>query len=129
VVKQFALDTNAVSALLAGDRALLSVLDGVPRFALPVMVVGEYRYGLQRSRHRKQLATMLDELVTESDLLVVDDDTTHHYAQVREALRAKGRPLPENDVWIAALCLQHDRTLVTRDGDFEHVDALVSVDW
>lgn len=128
-MKQFALDTNAVSALLAGDRALLSLLDGVHRFALPVMVVGEYRYGLQRSRHRKQLATMLDELVTESDLLVVDDDTTHHYAQVREALRAKGRPLPENDVWIAALCLQHDRTLVTRQGDFEHIDALVSVDW
>jgi tRNA(fMet)-specific endonuclease VapC len=110
-------------------RALLSVLNGVTRFALPVMVVGGYRYGLQRSRHRKQFTTMLDELVTEADLLVADDETTHQYAHLRGALRAKGRPLPENDVGIAALCLQHDRTLVTRDGDFEHVHGLALVDW
>ena len=128
-MKNFALDTNAVSALLDGDRELLAVLAGVPRFALPVVVVGEYRYGLQRSRHRKQLDVMLDGLVAEADLLVVDDETTQNYARVREALRAKGRPLPENDVWIAALCLQHDRTLITRDSDFGHVASLSHLDW
>ncbi|MDP1823535.1 MAG: PIN domain-containing protein [Archangium sp.] len=128
-MRDLALDTNAVSALLEGDVALLELLDGITRFALPVIVVGEYRFGLQRSRHRKQLAAMLDELVAESDLLIVDDHTTLHYAQVREALRAKGRPLPENDVWIAALCRQHERTLVSRDGDFQHVAALTSLRW
>ena len=128
-MKNFALDTNAVSALFDGDRELLAVLAGVPRFALPVVVVGEYRYGLQRSRHRKQLDVMLDGLVAEADLLVVDDETTQNYARVREALRAKGRPLPENDVWIAALCLQHDRTLITRDSDFDHVASLSHLDW
>ncbi len=128
-MKNFALDTNAVSALFEGDRALLAVLNGVPRFALPVVVVGEYRYGLQRSRHRKQLGAMLGGLVAESDLLVVDDETTQNYAHVREALRAKGRPLPENDVWIAALCLQHERTLITRDCDFEHVASLSQLGW
>ena len=128
-MSDLALDTNAVSALLEGDAALLELLDGVVRFALPVIVVGEYRFGLQRSRHRKRLATMLDELVAESDLLVVDDHTTLHYAQVREALRARGRPLPENDVWIAALCRQHERTLVSRDSDFQHVAALSSLRW
>jgi len=128
-VSDLALDTNAVSALLEGDPALLELLEGVSRFALPVIVVGEYRFGLQRSRHRKQLAAMLDELVAESDVLVVDEQTTVHYAQVREALRAKGRPLPENDVWIAALCHQHGVDLVTRDGDFQHVASLVSRRW
>ena len=124
-----ALDTNAVSALLEGDEALLQVLEGVARFALPVIVVGEYRYGLQRSRHRKQLGQMLDGLVADSDLLLVDDETTGHYAQVREAMRARGRPIPENDVWVAALCTQHARTLVTRDSDFEHVPSLKSRGW
>lgn len=128
-MRDLALDTNAVSALLEGDVALLELLDGVTRFALPVIVVGEYRFGLQRSRHRKQLAAMLDELVAESDLLVVDDHTTLHYAHAREALRAKGRPLPENDVWVAALCRQHERTLVSRDGDFQHVASLTSLRW
>lgn len=128
-MRDLALDTNAVSALLEGDVALLELLDGITRFALPVIVVGGYRHGLQRSRHRKQLAAMLDELVAESDLLVVDDHTTLHYAHVREALRAKGRPLPESDVWIAALCRQHERTLVSRDGDFQHVASLTSLRW
>jgi tRNA(fMet)-specific endonuclease VapC len=128
-VNDLALDTNAVSALLEGDAALLELLDGIGRFALPVIVVGEYRLGLQRSRHRKQLAALLDELVAESDLLVVDDHTTLHYAQVREALRTKGRPLPENDVWIAALCRQHERTLVSRDSHFQHVGSLASLGW
>lgn len=128
-MRDLALDTNAVSALLEGDAALLELLGGVTRFALPVIVVGEYRFGLQRSRHRKQLAALLDELVAESDLLLVDDHTTLHYAQVREALRAKGRPLPENDVWIAALCRQHERALVTRDSDFQHVASLTAVRW
>ena len=63
-MRDLALDTIAVSALLEGDDALLELLDGVTRFALPVIVVGEYRFGLQRSRHRKQLAAMLDALVT-----------------------------------------------------------------
>lgn len=128
-MSELALDTDAVSALLAGDAALLELLAGVARFALPVIVVGEYRFGLERSRHRKQLAAMLDELVAESDLLVVDDHTTLHYAQVREALRAKGRPLPENDVWIAALCRQHERTLVSRDSDFQQVASLTCLRW
>lgn len=128
-MRDLALDTSAVSALLEGDAALLELLGGVTRFALPVIVVGEYRFGLQRSRHRKQLAALLDELVAESDLLLVDDHTTLHYAQVREALRAKGRPLPENDVWIAALCRQHERALVTRDSDFQHVASLTAVRW
>lgn len=60
---------------------------------------------------------------------MVDDQTTVHYAQVREALRTRGRPLPENDVWIAALCHQHARTLVTRDGDFQHVASLTCRRW
>jgi hypothetical protein len=70
LVRDLALDTDAVSALLEGDVGLLELLRGVTRFALPVIVVGEYRFGLQRSRHRKKLAALLDELVAESDLLV-----------------------------------------------------------
>jgi len=128
-VTGFALDTNAVSALFEGDAALLARLAPVSRLALPVMVVGEYRYGLLRSRHRKQLAALLDDLVAASELLLVDDETTHVYAQTRERLRAQGRPLPENDVWIAALCRQHSRALVTRDSDFEHVEGLKVISW
>ena len=125
----FALDTNAVSALFAGDEALEVLLSSDERLALPVIVVGEYRFGLIRSRYRRQLETLLDRLVAESELLLVDDQTTRHYAEVREALKRKGRPLPENDVWIAALAVQHRMPIVTRDEHFDHVEGLQRLDW
>lgn len=128
-MSHLALDTNAVSALFDGDEALTAVLVGVERLTIPVVVLGEYRYGLLRSRHRRKLEALLDSLARESNLADVDDETTRFYAVVREALRAKGRPLPENDVWIAAICLQHELELVTRDGDFGHVEGLRVTSW
>ncbi|MDP1920884.1 MAG: type II toxin-antitoxin system VapC family toxin [Myxococcales bacterium] len=125
----FALDTNAVSALFEGDEALVALLGRADRLSLPVIVVGEYRYGLQRSRHRRQLEVLLQQLVAASEVLTVGLETTVVYAQTRERLRARGRPLPENDVWIASLCLEHGLELVTRDSDFEHVEGLRTASW
>jgi len=128
-VSRLALDTNAVSALFDGDEALLDVLGDSERLALPIIVVGEYRFGLQRSRHRGQLAALLEALVHDTEVLEVDLETTRTYAAVREALRVRGHPLPENDVWIAALCRQHGLDLVTRDRDFAHVEGLHTRAW
>ena len=118
------LDTNAISALLMGDPAILELLSEDERHAIPVIVVGEYRFGLLRSRSRRELEPLLNRLVLESQLLVIDDGTTHHYAQVREGLRRKGRPLPENDVWIAAVTIDAGAHLLTFDSDFDRVDGL-----
>jgi predicted nucleic acid-binding protein len=129
VVSLVALDTNAVSALFDGQPPLLQVLEGVTRLVLPVIVIGEYRFGLQRSRDRRRLGALLDSLIADSEVAVVDPETARFYAEVRENLRARGKPLPENDVWIAALCRQHDLCLVTRDAHFSHVEALSQLTW
>lgn len=123
------LDTNAVSALLAGDTELAEVLQGSTRHQLPSIVLGEYRYGLQRSRKRRRIEPWLDELERESEVLVVDAETARSYAAVREALRKEGHPIPENDVWIAALALQHSLPVVSRDVDFDAVEGLRRVSW
>lgn len=123
------LDTNAVSALFQGDPALEKLLGAAPRHELPVVVIGEYRYGLARSRHRRSLGALLNELIRESIVLSIDLETTETYALVRERLRAKGRPLPENDVWISALAIQHGLDVVSRDADFDHVAGLRRRDW
>lgn len=128
-MSRLALDTNAVSALFDGDAALLEVLDATERLALPSVVIGEYRYGLKRSRHHRRLEALLNALVADAEVLVVDAESARVYADVREGLRQRGRPLPENDVWIAALCRQHGLDLVTRDGDFAHVEGLHTVGW
>lgn len=118
------LDTNAVSALFAGDAALLPLLAGEPRLHLPVVVIAEYRYGLLRSRQRRTLAGLLDTLIAESRVLEIDLETAERYAQVRDELRRRGTPIPENDVWIAALARQHELPVVTRDEHFDQVPGL-----
>lgn len=109
------LDTNAVSSLLAGDPALGDLLAPRQRHHLPVLVIGEYLFGLVRSRHRERLGLLFAALIRESRVLVVDQVTAEVYSRVRDELRTKGRPIPENDVWIAALALQHEQSVVSRD--------------
>jgi len=123
------LDTNAVSALLAGDEALAVVLASSERHHLPVVVVGEYRYGLLRSKYRRRLEPLLDILIGESIPLAVDLETTNHYAQVRDELRRRGTPIFENDVWIAALARQHGEPVVSRDEHFDAVSGVVRLGW
>src|SRR5215470_8039023 len=101
------LDTNAVSGLLEGDPALEALLARAERHELPVIVVGEYRYGLARSRRRRSLLPVFEQLVRESIVLSIGIETAATYATVREGLRARGTPIPENDVWISALAIEH----------------------
>ena len=123
------LDTNAVSALFGGDPAIAEVLAGHDRHHLPVIVIGEYRYGLARSRDRGRLGRLLDLLMDQSTVLTVEVETTKHYAALREQLRQRGRPIPENDVWVAALARQHDLPVLTRDEHFDQVPDLQRVSW
>jgi len=123
------LDTNAVSALFDGDPGLERVLAAGQRHELPTIVIGEYRYGLARSRARKALSALLEELVRESIVLPIGVATAEVYATVRERLRAKGTPIPENDVWISALAIEHDLDVVSRDAHFDHVDGLRRRRW
>jgi len=123
------LDSTAVSALFAGEPAIAEVLTSVERHHLPVVVIGEYRYGLRRSSHQRRLLALLEAMIRESVVLRVDESTAEAYAEVRDELRTRGRPIPENDVWIAALARQHDQPVVSRDVHFDEVVGLVRVTW
>lgn len=123
------LDTNAVSALFVGDPALHDLLAEDERHHLPAVVIGEYRYGLARSRHRRRLEALLRTLIQESMVLLVDEATAEAYAEVRHELRDQGRPIPENDVWIAALARQHGESVVSRDGHFDLIPGLQRLSW
>jgi predicted nucleic acid-binding protein len=123
------LDTNAVSALADGDPQLLAAAAAVTRFSLPVVVLGEFGFGIAGSRHRVRYAEWLRKLMRVSRVLLVDAETAAHYATVREELRDKGRPIPSNDVWIAALALQHHCPVLTRDEHFDLVDGVERRAW
>jgi tRNA(fMet)-specific endonuclease VapC len=123
------LDTNAVSALFVGDPALGEALTGDQRHHLPVIVIGEYLYDLLGSRHRSHLEGLLETLIRESLILLADEGTAAAYSEVRDELRQKGKPVPENDIWIAALARQHRQPVVSRDGHFDYVPDLRRVAW
>lgn len=123
------LDTSAVSALLEGDRALESLLGDQVHHELPVIVIGEYRYGLLRSRLRRRLLPLLEQLVRESTVLTIGVATAAAYATVRETLRSRGTPIPENDVWISALAIEHRLDIASRDSDFDRVPGIRRRSW
>jgi tRNA(fMet)-specific endonuclease VapC len=123
------LDTNAVSALFGGDEAIAEVLAFEQQHHLPTVVIGEYRYGLMRSSQQAHLGRVLDLLIDQSAVLPISLDTTFHYARIRDDLRQKGRPIPENDLWIAALATQNALRIVSRDVHFDEVAGTHRVGW
>lgn len=119
------LDTNALSAFVDGDPALGRALRRQAYLALPVIALGEFRYGIARSRHRRAYEDWLDEHLADFDVLAVTAQTTTFYGAVRQSLKRLGKPIPANDAWIAALALEHGLPIVSRD---EHFDAVPDVD-
>ena len=123
------LDTNALSAFVDGDVGVGDVLRRQPRAAVPVIVLGEFRYGIAESRHRAAYEAWVDSQLSHFDILAITDETTVAYAALRVALKRSGRPIPANDAWIAALALQHRLPILSRDQHFDVVPDLERKSW
>lgn len=123
------LDTNGLSAMAGGDPALEPILSQANELAIPVIVLGEYRYGIAQSRNRARYEKWLREVIAGCRVLRVDEGTAAEYANIRGELRRRGRPIPGNDVWIAALARQHAMAVLSRDEHFDFVPGLSRVAW
>jgi tRNA(fMet)-specific endonuclease VapC len=123
------LDTNAISALADGSAAFEAAARDVEVFSVPVISLGEFFFGIARSRHRARYQAWLDRLVEVSRVLDVDQYTAVRYAAIREQLRVRGRPISSNDAWIAALAIQHGLTVLSRDAHFDEVGGVRRVSW
>jgi tRNA(fMet)-specific endonuclease VapC len=122
-------DTNALSAAADGDPAVIALLADADEVAIPVIVLGEYRYGIAQSRSQASYENWLAGLLHDCLLLDVQEPTTHHYAEITLELKRKGKPIPSNDIWIAALCRQHSLPLLSRDRHFDLVAGAKRIDW
>ncbi len=123
------LDTNAVSAILAGDALIQTQLPPEERQHLPVVVIGEYQFGILGSKRRKKLEQAFERLESQSIVLRCDRETADMYAAIRHGLKMRGRPIPENDLWIAALARQHALEIVSQDPHFDHVEGIRRIGW
>ncbi|MBC8167832.1 MAG: type II toxin-antitoxin system VapC family toxin [Bryobacteraceae bacterium] len=123
------LDTNALSAMADGDSDLEKLLNRAANIVLPVIVLGEYKYGVRQSRHRARYERWLSDLMVYCRVLAVDEATADQYAEVRDELKRSGHPIPRNDLWIAALARQYALPLLSRDQHFDFVPKLTRVTW
>jgi predicted nucleic acid-binding protein len=123
------LDTNALSALLEGSSPLQAVMAGLGPLRLSPVVLGEHRYGLLRSFKRKERETTLRQMEATFETLPITGLTSRIYARIRSELRSKGRPIPANDLWIAAQAIEHGLPIVSRDAHFLDVKGLTLVSW
>lgn len=118
---RLALDTNRYTDLCRGDDSVVETVEMADEVWLPFIVVGELRAGFavgsQGPRNEAALRRFL--LKPGVHVLYADDQTTHHYANAYRQLRKQGTPIPTNDMWIAALVLQHSLTLYARDTHFD----------
>ena len=120
------LDTNRYSDLQRGDRDVVEVLDAADEVVLTFVVIAELRAGFVLGRRGVENERTLEQFLSQTGVSVAfpDDQTTQHYATIHRQLRQRGTPIPDNDLWIAALAVQHQLTLYTRDSHFDYVPQL-----
>jgi tRNA(fMet)-specific endonuclease VapC len=125
----YLLDTNAAIAVLNQDASIDPFLDEQNDIYLSSITVGELYFGAENSGRVAENLQRIDEFESQRTVLVCDALTARYYARLRQQLKLKGRPIPENDKWIAAIALQHRLALLTRDAHFNEVDGLTVQSW
>lgn len=121
---ELALDTNQAIGVLNDTAQFGKWVIAYRVIHLPVPVVGELVFGALNSRHAQENRQRIDRLILHCNVLPIDLPTAELYSRVRMQLKLAGKPIPENDVWVAACCLRHDLPLATSDEHFSHVDGL-----
>lgn len=123
-----ALDTNAYSDFMRGDENRIAVLRTADRIHLPLIVLGELRAGFAAGNQASANAANLQKFLNSPrvSVLLPDEQSCHHYAQIYLQLRNKRVAIPTNALWIAALAVQHDLVLCSSDAHFDHFPQLVT---
>ncbi|MBV9788145.1 MAG: type II toxin-antitoxin system VapC family toxin [Chloroflexi bacterium] len=126
-MKDILLDTNAYAAFKQGQAEIVDIVRRASRIGINSVIVGEllagFAAGSRQAKNRSELQQFL--AAHRVVLLTLDEVTADYYATVYSNLRSKGRPIPTNDMWIAASALQHGFAVCTKDGHFKHVDGIL----
>jgi predicted nucleic acid-binding protein len=128
-VSRYCLDTVAYSHFKRGEPRIVELLDRADWIGVPVIVIGELCAGFgQGSRMRKNLAE-LDEFLSMPvvEVLPVDRNVAGIFGEIVSDLRRRGRPIPVNDIWIAATCSSAGATLVTFDAHFQSIHRIGTI--
>lgn len=126
---EYLLDTNVIIAFLGGDNEIGSKIKESEKLFASVIVLGELLYGVANSSKPKENAEKVFEFMKFCEILEITKETSKRYAEVKTNLRRKGKPIPENDIWIASSALEHGLIVATQDEHFMEVDFLKVEKW
>ncbi len=126
---KLAVDTNAVIAYREAIPKVCTLIDSTVSIFLPAVVLGELLYGANNSAKPEKNEHDIILFANNSILMPIDESAAIRYAKVRYDLKKKGNPIPENDIWIAALCLEQNIPLLSNDGHFDKINGLEVILW
>lgn len=115
--------------MLAGDAGIGRGQDDAEKTFLAVTSVGELYFGAAKSGRPELNRRTIDRLLVEKEVLPCDSAVAWEYGRLKALLRRQGTPIPDNDIWIAAIALRNEVTLVSRDRHFERIPELRLVAW
>ena len=123
------LDTNIIIALFAQDSAVKNRLTAIEEVFIPAVALGELFFGAHKSSKVEENLQRIQDFAAANVVLACNLETAQHYGRPKNILRENGRPIPENDIWIAAIALQNQLTVVTRDAHFSEIPSLQLEIW
>lgn len=126
---KFLLDTNIIIALFGGEAGVKERLALAGEVFISSIVLGELYYGAHKSQRAQENLARLDDFAASCAILICDRETAREYGMIKNQLLQQGRPIPENDIWVAATAQQHNLTLITRDDHFSEVAKLKMEVW
>ncbi len=126
---KYLLDTNIVIALFAEDPSVQKHIAKAGEIFIPAPVIGELFFGAFKSERPKANSARIENFAASNTVLACDIGTSREYGRIKNILHKKGFPIPENDIWIAALAMEHGLTLVSRDEHFKKIDKLKRTTW
>ena len=120
------IDSNRFIDFCAGDEDVVETFERAAVLVIPFVVLAEIRAGAQLAKRGENQVRALGELLNQPGVRTVHstDGTAHHYASIFAQLRRKGTPIPTNDIWIAALALEHNLILYSRDAHFDKIPSV-----
>ncbi|MBD1194306.1 type II toxin-antitoxin system VapC family toxin [Vulcanococcus sp. Clear-D1] len=125
-IKSILIDTNAYTAFKRHQNQAVEIIENVDIIAINTIIIGEllggFALGNKQETNRYELEKFLES--SRIKIFPIDEKTSEYYAIIYHQLRKKGKPIPTNDIWIAATAIQHDLILFTYDSDFQHIENL-----
>ena len=126
---KFLLDTNIITAWLKGEKPVADKIDKAKEIYIPIIVIGELYYGALYSTHVQKNIADIKLITATYNVLLIDEAVALAYGNIKAALRKKGKPIPENDIWIAAIAHYHELVVATRDKHFKEIDSIKIKSW